>query len=94
MTTSIITEDTSTARIAPYEQETAMLSALMLFDTTYPSTQTLYAIAQRSVSAMPTPVFFSKSTWYWSFVNNRIFLFALALAFTLFYSGKKSVMPQ
>ncbi len=81
--------DTSTARVAPYEQETAMLSALMLFDTTYPSTQTLYAIAQRSVSSMPAPVFFSKSTWYWSFVNNRIFLLALALAFTFFYSGKK-----
>ena len=81
--------DTSTARVAPYEEEAAMLSGLMLFDTTYPSTQTLYTIAQRSVTAMPASVFFSKATWYWSFINNRIFLLALALAFALFYSGRK-----
>lgn len=81
--------DTTTQLIAPYFQENAMLSELILFDTSFPDKQTLYLLASRSRTAMPVGTFFNTATWYWSIVNNRIFLYALILTMIFFFSGRK-----
>lgn len=79
----------TTKLVTPYLQEQAMLAQLFLFDTTYPSRETLQLLASQTRSTMPANVFFSSATWHWDIVNNRIFLYAIVLAILFFFSGRK-----
>jgi len=76
--------DTSRAALAPYRLEVAMTENLLLFDTILPSAKTLNTLALAARTSMPASRFFSVSTWYWHFINNRLFLLALVLPFLLF----------
>lgn len=81
--------DTSSIQHTPFQLEAAMLKELILFDTSLPSAQTLNTLARQTRSAMPVNTFLSARTWYWNFINNRLFFYALLLVFTWFYAGKR-----
>ncbi|WP_127130023.1 hypothetical protein [Pseudoflavitalea rhizosphaerae] len=63
-----------------YRQETALLDALILPDTSFVPAADLQKMAEASRTMMPSNSFFSADTWRWTFINNRIFIAAALLA--------------
>jgi hypothetical protein len=81
--------DTTHTELIPYRLEVNMTENLLLFDTTLPNIKTLNSIALAARTTMPAAQFFSTTTWYWDFINNRLYLFALLLSLFLFVFRKK-----
>lgn len=81
-----------TTQPAPGQLPAEMTENLLFFDTTMPDTKTLLSIAHQTRAGMPVNNFFSVNTWYWHFINNRLYLFALIVPFMALSFRKKGIL--
>jgi hypothetical protein len=82
-------QDTSRMRDPRLQLQVQMASQLLFFDSRMPDAKSLRTITNHTRTSMPPGLIVKTQTWYWVFVNNRIFILSLVLCLLLPAFSKK-----